>query len=285
MEKFKIALAQIESEPGNLEANLRKMLDYVKKARKEGCSMVVFPEMCLPGYMVMDGKDFHNFFALATDFKDGATQALVGEARQHKINIIYGAPTKSPKVSGIFYNSAILITSEGEIKCYNKTHLPTSNSGGTIFYEGLYCKHGTEFPVFDLNQVKMGMIVCYDTLFPEAGRILAIKGAELIVIISASPLTSKNTFETLLPARALENVSYLAYVNVVGAQKGLSFFGGSRVLSPLGAQLLLLSYEKEDFGVVELNPELLNGLRKSLFVLRDRGRRPEIYRELCEDFG
>jgi predicted amidohydrolase len=285
MEKFKIALAQIESEPGNQEANLLKMLDYVKKAGNEDCGMVVFPEMCLPGYMIMDGKDFHNFFALATDFKDAATRALVEEARHNNINVIYGAPTKSPNLNGIFYNSAILITPEGEIKCYNKTHLPTSNSGGTIFYEGLYCKHGTEFPVFDLKNIKMGMIVCYDTLFPEPSRILAAKGAELIVIISASPVTSKKTFETILPARALENVSYLAYVNVVGEQKGLTFFGGSRVLSPLGTQMALLSHEKEDFGVAELDPEALSGLRKSLFFLRDRGRRPEIYRELCEDFG
>jgi predicted amidohydrolase len=285
MQKFKVGLAQIESDPGNQDANLRKMLEYVRRAKKEECDLAVFPEMCLPGYMVMDGKDFHNFFALATDFNDAPTRALVEAARHNEINIIYGAPTKSPNTNGIFYNSAILISSEGEVKCYNKTHLPTQNSGGTIFYEGLYCKHGTEFPVFDLKQLRLGMIVCYDTLFPEPARILAAKGAELIVIISASPVTSKNAFETILPARALENVSFLAYVNVVGAQKGLNFFGGSRVLNPLGAPVKILSYEQEDFAAVELNPELLNGLRKSLFVLRDRARRPEIYRELCEDFG
>lgn len=285
MEKFKIALAQIESEPGNQKANLQKMQSYIKRASKEGCHLVVFPEMCLPGYMVMDGKDFHNFFALATDFKDDATRELLDQAEHDRINIIYGASTKSPEITGIYYNSAILITPERQIKTYHKSHAPTGNKGGVIFYEGLYYKPGSRFPVYEIKQARLGMQVCYDMFFPEVSRILAIKGAEVLVNISAAPVASKNAFETMFGARALENVCFLVYVNVVGPQGGLNFFGGSRVMSPLGTQMLLLSYDREDFGVAELDPELIVGLRRSLFHLRDRARRPEIYREICEDFG
>jgi len=284
MEKFKIALAQISSEAGDLPANLEKMLGYIRRAAREGAQMLVFPEMCLPGYMVMDGKDFHNFFALATDFKDAATAELVKEARHHNLHVIYGTSTKSALLTGIFYNSAVLVTAGGEIKVYHKSHSPTGNKGGAIFYEGLYYKPGNEFPVYDVQKARVGMQVCYDIFFPEVSRILAIKGAEVLVNISAAPLTSKAAFETVFGARALENTCYLVYVNTVGPQKGLNFFGGSRVLNPLGGQMLLLSGDKEDFGTVELDPELLAGLRRNLFHLRDRARRPEIYKELCEDF-
>jgi len=285
MEKFKLALAQITSEPGNLEANLKKMLAYIERAGAEGAAMIIFPEMCLPGYMVMDGKDFHNFFALATDFTDPATAELLKAAEKNHLHIIYGASTKSPRVEGIYYNSAVLLTPQGLIEVYHKSHLPTGNHGGCVFYEGLYAKHGNEFPLIELKEVKLGMQVCFDAFFPEVSRILAIKGAELLVNISAAPLTSKPSFDKILPARALENACYFAYVNVAGPQAGITFFGHSRILNPLGMPVLELKPDKEDFGVAELNPELLAGLRRQLDMLRDRARRPEIYWELCEDFS
>ncbi len=233
----------------------------------------------------MDGKDFHNFFALATDFTDPATAQLRKAAEKNNLNIIYGASTKSAEVEGIYFNSAILLTPEGRIEVYHKSHLPTGNHGGCVFYEGLYAKHGSKFPVMELSEVRLGMQVCFDLFFPEVSRILAIKGAELIVNISAAPVSSKMSFDRILPARALENACYFAYVNVVGQQKGINFFGHSRVLNPLGMPVLELSPDKEDFGVAELDPGLLAGLRRQLDMLRDRARRPEIYWELCEDFG
>jgi predicted amidohydrolase len=285
MEKFKLALAQIESEPGNLDANLKKMLGYIDRAGDEGARMIIFPEMCLPGYMVMDGKDFHSFFALATDFKDSATEELLSSAKKNQLHIIYGASTRSKNVEGIYFNSAILLTADGRIELYHKSHLPTGNHGGCVFYEGLYAKHGSEFPVFLLPEVKLGMQVCFDAFFPEVSRILAIKGAELIVNISAAPVSSKMSFDKILQARALENVCYFAYVNVAGTQRGISFFGNSRLLNPLGMPVLELRAGEEDFGIAEFNPDLLSGLRRQLDMLRDRARRPEIYRELLEDFS
>ncbi len=284
MEKFKLALAQIESEPGKIKVNLEKMLVYIGKAAEQGARLIVFPEMCLPGYMVMDGKDFHNFYALATDFTDPATLELLKAAEKNKLDIIYGTSTKSPSVEGFYYNSAVLITDTGLIEVYNKAHLPTGNHGGTIFYEGLYAKPGNEFPVMEMEYARLGAQVCYDLFFPEVSRIEAVKGAELIVNISAGPVTSKASFDKLLPARALENACYFAYVNVAGVPGGVNFFGHSRLLNPLGMPVLELAQGKEDFGVAELDPGLFSGLRRQLDMLRDRGRRPEIYRELSEEY-
>jgi len=285
MDSFKIALAQIESEPGNIPANLEKMLGYIEKASKEGAGLLIFPEMCLQGYMVMDGKDFRIFFEQAIDFTSEPIRRLLAAVKKYNINIIYGASTKSPEIEGNYYNSAILISADGVMDFYHKAHLPTGNKGGVTFYEGLYAKPGNEFPVFELKQAKIGIEVCYDIFFPEVSRILAIKGAEIIINISAAPKVSKIAFESIFPARALENVCYFVYVNVAGTQGELSFFGGSRVLGPIGAPLIQLAYEKEDFGIVELNQEALKFLRRQLPHLRDRARRPEIYFELLEDFG
>ena len=89
----------------------------------------------------------------------------------------------------------------------------------------------------------------------------------------------------MFAARARENTCFIVYVNTVGLRRGVNFFGGSRVMSRSGAELSKLSYEKEDFGTVELDPEMLESVRQRLFHLRDRSRRPEIYKELCDDFG
>ena len=285
MEKFKIALAQLASEPGNLEANLEKMLGYIKRAGEEGAKLVIFPEMSLPGYMVMDGKDFESFFQLATDFNDSATRALAQASSQHQLSIIYGTSTRSLEVEGIYYNSAVIITPEGMVDFYHKTHLPAGEKAGTCFYEPLYAKPGSEFPIFELESARVGIEVCYDIFFPEVSRILASKGAELIVNISAAPVSSRYGFEVLLPARALENTCYFAYVNVAGEQRGVKFFGGSRVLNPLGTPVVELKAEEEDFKVVELEPELLVTVRRQLNQLQARERRPEIYWELCEEWG
>jgi len=284
MRKFKLALAQIESIPADVSANLKKMLSYIERASQEGAELIIFPEMCLLGYMVMDGKNFEDFFALASDFSDTATKELVQSAQKNKINIIYGTATKSLEMEGIYYNSAVLITSNGMIDFYHKAHLPTGSKAGTVFYEGLYAKPGSEFPVFELDFARVGIEICYDIFFPEVSRILASKGAELIINISAAPISSRYGFELLLPARALENVCFFAYVNVAGEQKGLKFFGKSRLLSPLGTILIELE-EGEDFKTIEVDPELFVSVRRELSQLRDRARRPEIYWELCEDFS
>ena len=156
MDRIKIALAQMESEPGDQPSNLRKMLGYVKRAAGEGARLVIFPEMCLPGYMVMDGRDFKEFFQLASDFRDEAAQALQQAAADNNINVIYGAATRSREITGIFYNSAVLLKPDGSFNPYHKTHVPTGNKGGTIFYEGLYFKPGSEFPAFGLMARKSG---------------------------------------------------------------------------------------------------------------------------------
>ena len=181
--------------------------------------------------MVMDGRDFKEFFQLASDFRDEAAQALQQAATDNNINVIYGAATRSREITGIFYNSAVLLKPDGSFNPYHKTHAPTGNKGGTIFYEGLYFKPGSKFPVFAINGAKIGMQVCYDLFFPEVSRILAIKGAELIIIISASPATSRAALKTMFAARALENTCFIVYVNTVGLQRGVNFFGGSRVIS------------------------------------------------------
>jgi predicted amidohydrolase len=106
----------------------------------------------------------------------------------------------------------------------------------------------------------------------------AIKGAQLIVSISASPAIRKSFFEVLTAARALENTAFLAYVNLVGVEEGLQFWGGSRLISPTGDVLAKAKYDEEDFVTCEVDYNDIRPAETFIPTLRDL--RPELFDEL-----
>ena len=132
--------------------------------------------------------------------------------------------------------------------------------------------------MFDTSIGKVGMIICYDIFFPEITRLLRLKGAELIVCISASPSVRRNYFEILTAARALENTVYMAYVNLVGIEDGLQFWGGSRIISPNGRIVAQAKYDEEDLilGTIDYT----DIPRAETFIPALRDLRPELFNEL-----
>ncbi|MHA1631903.1 MAG: carbon-nitrogen hydrolase family protein, partial [Candidatus Freyarchaeota archaeon] len=106
--EYKVALAQMNSKVGDVEANLEKMANLIGRARDEGAKLTVFPEMCLSGYMVMDGKDFKTFYECAETIDGPSVEAMRSQARENDMYIIFGMPLESSEVKGIFYNSSIL---------------------------------------------------------------------------------------------------------------------------------------------------------------------------------
>ncbi|MHA1595637.1 MAG: carbon-nitrogen hydrolase family protein [Candidatus Baldrarchaeia archaeon] len=283
--RFKVALAQMNSICGDVEKNLAKMEELVVRASKEGAKMVVFPEMCLSGYMVMDGKDFQTIFRCAETVDGPSVKRMKKLSEDHGIYIVFGMPLESNTVRGVIFNSAILVMPSGEVGVYRKTHLPTGNLGGTTYYEGLYCQAGDSFPVFDTELGRIGLEICYDFAFPEVTRILAIKGADIVINISAGPESSKPFFDAILPVRAMENGIFLIYVNVAGEQRGYRFFGHSRIFDPLGRVVLECAVGKEDFKVGTIDLGQIKMMRSLLPAFKDRNRRPEIYGELTKQYA
>jgi len=188
--------------------------------------------------------------------------------------MVFGMPERSEKFGDVIYNTAVLLGPEGYVGKYRKMHLPTHS----VFEEKRYFRLGYETPIFQTSIGKLGMIICYDVFFPEASRLLKLKGAQLIICISASPAVRRVFFETLTAARAMENVVFLTYVNLVGVEDGLEFWGGSRLISPSGKIIAKAKYNEEDLVTGSIDYADLN--RVGIFVPTTRDARPELFDQL-----
>jgi predicted amidohydrolase len=267
--RFKIALAQTSSVQARKTENLEKIEKVVMKAKKHGAELVVFPEPSLTGYVLRD-----QIYELVERIPGPSTRVMEGLARKNRIYIVFGMPELSEKTQATLYNTAVLIGPEGFIGKYRKMYLPTHS----VFEEKRYFRPGYQISALDTELGKICLIICYDIYFPEVTRLTRLKGAQLIICISASPAARRTFFETLTSARAIENTTFLAYVNLVGAEDGLQFWGGSRLLGPNGKVLAQAKYDEEDFVVSEVDYSDIRPIERFVPTLRDL--RPELFDEL-----
>ncbi len=269
--KFKLALAQISSKRENKEANLQKIEKLTLRAKEQGADLAIFPELSLSGYVVRD-----QLYELAETIPGPTVKKVETLAKKSKMHIIFGMPELSEKTQATIFNTAVLIGPDGLIGKYRKMYLPTHS----VFEEKRYFRPGYQAETFQTDLGPIGLCICYDIFFPEVVRLTRLKGAQLIICISASPAVRKSYFETLTCARALENTAYLAYVNLAGVQDGLQFWGGSRLVSPSGDVLAKAKYDKEDFVICELDYSDLRTAETFIPTLRDL--RPELFDQLKE---
>ncbi len=272
-EEFKTALAQFPCKIGNKQHNINKITKHAQKAKKQKANIIIFPEMSLTGYTTRDLT-----YELAEEIPGPTTEKIGKIARKQNMYIIYGMPERSEKGKAILYNTAVLIGPEGYLGKYRKMHLPTHS----VFEERRYFRSGYQTPVFETNLGKLGITICYDIFFPEITRALRLQGAKFIICISASPAVRRKFFETLTTARAIENTCFLAYVNLVGIEDGLQFWGGSRLIGPSGAIITRSKYDEEDLSFANVNYEDLRPIEAFVPTLRDL--RPELYGSL-KDFS
>lgn len=270
-EEFKVALAQFPCKIGNKRHNIKKMAKYAQQAKKQKAAIIIYPEMSLTGYTTRDLT-----YELAEEIPGPATEKIEKIAQKENLYIIYGTPEHSEKGKAILYNTAVLIGPEGYVGKYRKMYLPTHS----VFEEKRYFRPGYQTPVFETALGKIGIIICYDIFFPETTRALRLQGAKFIICISASPAVRKKFFEILTAARAIENTSFLAYVNLVGIEDGLQFWGGSRLISPSGHIITQAKYDEEDITFGKVNYEDLRPVEAFVPTLRDL--RPELYASLKE---
>lgn len=263
---MKIALVSARPKIADKKANLKIMENYIRKTKAD---FYVFGEMFLSGYPCKD--EFKN---LAETKQGPSIKQMKKIAKEKKCYIVFGMPLKDEKVEGLIYNSAILIHPNGKVDYYNKRFLITFGP----FEEKFFFDEGEESNVFKTKFGKIGLFICYDLFFPEITKALSLQGADILICISASPSTTRKYFETLLPARAIENTTFLVYANIVGTQEDLVLWGGSQIYDPLGKLLIKAPYFKESIITYNLNLKELKTARANRPVLRDI--RPEIYQDL-----
>jgi predicted amidohydrolase len=267
--KVAVGLAQISSKRADKATNINKIEKVTLKAKKQGAELVVFPELSLTGYMVRD-----QVYELAETIPGPSTNAIENIAKKARVHIVFGMPELSEQTQATIHNSAVLVGPKGVIGKYRKMYLPTHS----VFEEKRYYRPGYQAATFDTTLGKIGLIICYDIYFPEVTRLARLKGAQLILCISASPAVRRAFFETLTMARAIENTSFLAFVNRVGIEDGLQFWGGSRLVGPNGRVLAQAKYDDEDLVICDVDYSDIKPIETFIPTLKDL--RPELFEEL-----
>jgi predicted amidohydrolase len=265
---MKLALISARPIMADKRKNIKLMEKYINKTKAD---LYIFGEYFLTGDRCKD--EYRN---LAEPLDGPSLHYLKKLAMTKRCSLVFGMILKDDKVDGLIYNSAILIQPDGTVNTYRKWFLP--NSGP--FEEKIFFDQGEELPVFTTPFGNIGLLICYDVNFPEVAKALTLQGADLLVCISASPSVTQKYFETLLPARALENTVFLAFVNLVGNQEDLIYWGGSQIYDPLGTLLIKAPYFEESIITCDINFKVLESARARRPVLRDI--RPEIYQDLYQ---
>lgn len=246
MKQLRVALAQINPTVGDLVGNAKKIISYIKKARRLKADIVAFPELALTGYPPED-------LLLKPGFiRDNLSILDKISAASTDITAVVGFVDKKTEL----YNAAAIISNNTIIDVYHKKHLP--NYG--VFDEYRYFRAGSRFPVYNLDGMKIGVNICEDIWCDNGPPLVqSLSGAQLIININASPyhIGKSSLRESLLTGRVAECNAAIVYVNMIGGQDELIFDGGSLVLDNDGEILVRARYFREELITVCLEmPEM-----------------------------
>lgn len=231
---FRVALAQMRMDPSPTR-NLAVAARFVGLAGRKGASLCVLPEMFSSRYCGQF-EDVPSFLATVPPHAD-VLKRFSGLARKHSLALV--VPYVERPDAATCYNTISLIDNQGSVVAsYRKIHIPTSEG----YREDRYFRRGDlGYVVASLGAVKIGLAICWDQWFPEVSRILALRGAQLIVYpsaigseIVAPDFDSHPDWEFVMRAQALMNRVYIAAVNRVGQEERIKFYGGSFVVDPWG---------------------------------------------------
>jgi NAD+ synthase (glutamine-hydrolysing) len=244
---------------GDLDGNVRKIVEGMEHARRFGCRLVAFPELAIPGYPPED-------LLFKRAFIDANLRALeqVTEA-SHGLTAVVGFVDKRDDI----FNAAAILHDGSRAGVYHKQYLP--NYG--VFDENRYFQAGTDTPVFTCGDVTFAVNICEDIWYPSGPtRRQALAGAELIVTINGSPFHAGKAHyrETMLATRAADDLVSVAFVNMIGGQDELVFDGGSVVFDERARLVARGRAFAEDFVVADIDLDAVFHAR-----LRDARRRQE----------
>src|SRR5262245_6368569 len=259
MRRFRVALAQINSTVGDIEANAARIKAGLEQARSMGAQLVAFPELAITGYPPED-------LLFKSAFIEANLRALADVARAATgLTAVVGFVDKRDDI----FNAAAVLHDGAVAGVYHKQYLP--NYG--VFDENRYFQAGTEAPVYTLGETSFAVNICEDIWYPTGPTTRqALAGAELVVTINASPYHAGKGHqrERMIATRAADDVVCLAFVNMVGGQDELVFDGGSLIVNERGEPVARGRQFVEDFVVADLDLDAVFHAR-----LHDSRRRKE----------
>lgn len=278
---MKLACFQTNVVFNNPSANAVNCVKMLHRAKAEGVDLAVFPEAFLTGYCVSTVEDAERIAIRVQcdrefDITDADESLLTVQsaAIELGIHVVLGFAGKDD--FGI-YNGAALIEPNGRMRRYVKTHLPCLGFD-------MFATPGTALPVFQTDLGIIGILICYDLRPPEATRVLALRGAELVVLPTNWPVRKGVTPAIMCPTRAAENKIFFASCNRIGDENGFSFRGESAICDLTG-EVLDSAGDEEKMIVAEIDLSLARNKRSVIIPGAFESdafacRQPDLYQEI-----
>lgn len=284
-DKLKVGLVQMSC-GADPEANLAKAVSCIEEAARRGAKIVSLQELFRSLYFCQ--AEDTEAFKLAESIPGPTTETLSKLAKKLKIVVV--ASIFEKRTRGVYHNTAVVIDNSGKIAGkYRKMHIPDDPN----YYEKFYFTPGDlGFKTHDTREGKIGVLVCWDQWFPEAARLMALSGAQILFYPTAIGWHHKEkpevcraqheAWELIQRAHAVANGIYVVVTNRVGIEGDLKFWGQSFVADPFGRVVERASSNKEEVLVVECDFSMIDETRQNWPFLRDR--RIDAYEGLTKRF-
>jgi N-carbamoylputrescine amidase len=261
------------------EENLAAALEKIRQAARQGAQIVCLPELFLSPYFCQ--REDHSFFELAEPVPGPTTDALGQVARE--LGVVVIASLFERRAAGLYHNTAAVIDADGRcLGKYRKMHIPDD----PLYYEKFYFTPGDlGFRTFETRHGRLGVLVCWDQWYPEAARLTALSGADVLFYPTAigwhpaeksqyGP-TQHESWELIQRSHAVANGCYVAAVNRVGHEGddpagGIEFWGQSFLADPSGRVLSRASADQEEVVVAPVDWSQVEAARTHWPFLRDR---------------
>lgn len=272
---MQISGIQTDVKLGQRRANMDRMGAAIRQEVEQGSRMIVFPECFTTGYCF---ESLDEAMGVAEPVDGESVQEATELCRDNDCFSVFGMLERS---GDDVFNTAVLVGPDGLIGSYRKVHLPY------LGVDRFTTPGDRPFEVFDADGIRIGMLICYDGGFPEASRILALRGADVILLPTNWPPGAEYMSSFSINSRAMENGIFFAAVNRVGMERGFSFIGRSRFCDPVGATLDSADHTDEAVIRGVIKPEAAREKRivrvpGRHVIDRMADRRPEMYGPLCE---
>jgi N-carbamoylputrescine amidase len=287
MGKVKVGLVQMSC-TANKEENLQKAIEKVKHAAAKGAQVICLQELFTSLYFC-DTEDYENF-KLAESVPGASTDAFSKIAAESGVVII--ASLFEKRTQGIYHNTTAVVDADGKyLGKYRKMHIPDDPS----FYEKFYFTPGDlGYKMFRTRFGNIGVLICWDQWYPEAARITALMGAEILFYPTAigwathqdeaTNTEQYNAWQIIQRSHAVANGVHVVSVNRVGFEQNgaMKFWGGSFIVNPFGTILYQATHDKEEIIVQEIDTSKTDSYRTHWPFLRDR--RIDSYQPITKRF-
>ena len=268
------------------EANLRVALAHIATAARKGAKLICLPELFRSLYFCQ--KQNYKSFQLAEPIPGPTTEVLATASKKHRITLV--ASLFEKRAGGLYHNTAVVFGPTGKILGkYRKMHIPDDPGFNEKFY---FTPGDTGFQPIDTPVGRLGVLVCWDQWYPEAARLMALRGAQILIYPTAIGWargekksvceTQRSAWQTIQRSHAIANGLFVLSINRTGREKNLSFWGTSFITNPIGHVTQVASTHRSQILQASLNLSETTTTRQHWPFLRDR--RVDAYAGLDQRF-